>query len=87
MILQGDKDSSVIITDKSDKMQKLENMIKERINKGTYEWTDGTTFQDLKRFQDFLYKKVYNDENYNKMYPHSNYMRLLRLTSLKIVGK
>ena len=58
--------------DKSDYMQKLENMIEEGINKGTYERTDDTTLHDLKRLQDFLYRNFYNYENYNKMYPHSN---------------
>ena len=72
VILQGDKDSSVVIMDKSDYIQKLENMIEEGINKGTYERTDDTTLHDLKRLQDFLYRNFYNYENYNKMYPHSN---------------
>ena len=72
VILQGDKDSSVVIKDKSDYIQKLENMIEEGINKGTYERTDDTTLHDLKRLQDFLYRNFYNYENYNKMYPHSN---------------
>ena len=44
VILQRDKDSSVAIMDKSDYMQKLENMIEEEISKGTYERTDNTTF-------------------------------------------
>ena len=52
-IFQGDKDSSVVITDKIDYIQKLENMIEDGINKGTYERTDDTTLQDLQIFQDF----------------------------------
>ena len=54
VILQGDKDSSLVIMDKSDYIQKLEDMIEEGINKVTYERPDDTTSQDLKRFQDFL---------------------------------
>ena len=40
-----------------------------KISKETYE---NTTFEDLKRFQDFLYWKFYNNEHYYKMYPHTN---------------
>ena len=43
-----------IVMDKSDYIQKLEDMIEEGINKVTYERPDDTTSQDLKRFQDFL---------------------------------
>ena len=46
--------------DKSYYIQKLEDMIEEGINKDTYERTDDTTSQDLKRFQDFLYRNFYN---------------------------
>ena len=72
VILQGYKDSSMVIIDKSDYTQKLEDMIEQGISKGTYERTDDNTLQDLKRFQDFLYRNFYNYENYDKMYPHSN---------------
>ena len=58
--------------DKCDYIQKLEDMIEEGISKGTYERTDDTTLQDLKRFQDFLYRNFYYYINYQKIYPHSN---------------
>ena len=57
--------------DESDYKQKLEDLIEEGISKGTYERTDDATLQDLKRFQDFLYRNLYNYENYHKMYPYS----------------
>ena len=69
VILQGDKDSSVLIMDKKDYIQKLENMIEEGINKDTYEKMGDTTLQEFKIFQDFLYRNFYNYENYNKIYP------------------
>ena len=47
-------------------------MIEEGISKATYERTDDTTLQDLKSFQDFLYRNFYNYVNYQKMYRHSN---------------
>ena len=58
--------------DKCDYIQKLEDMIEEGISKATYERTDDTTLQDLKSFQDFLYRNFYNYVNYQKMYRHSN---------------
>ena len=67
--------------DKSDYIQKLEDMIEEGISKETYERTDDTTLQDLKRFQDFLYRNFYNYKNYHKMYPHSN--QLVKLMILE----
>ena len=57
MILQGDKDSSVIITDKSDKMQKLENMIKERINKALMNGRMALLSKISKDFKIFCTKK------------------------------
>ena len=58
--------------DKSDYTQKLENMIEEGISKRPYEKTDEIILQNLKEFQDFLYRNFYNYKNYHKMYPHSN---------------
>ena len=71
VILQGDKDSSVLIMDKKDYIQKLQNTIEEGINKGTSEKMGDTTLQEFKIFQDFLYRNFYNYENYNKIYPQS----------------
>ena len=62
----------MVIMDKSYYIQKLEDMIEEGINKDTYERTDDATSQDLKRFQDSLYRNFYNYENYRKMHSHSN---------------
>ena len=36
MILRGDKDSSVVIMNRSDYIEKLEGMIEEEVKKGTY---------------------------------------------------
>ena len=69
VILQGDKESSVVIMDKS--YPKLEDMIEQGISKGIYVKMDDTTLQDLKRFQDFLHRNFYNYKNYHKMYRHS----------------
>ena len=72
VILQGDKDSSIVIMDRNDYIEKLENMIEDGIRKGTYERTEDTTLLDLKHFQDFLYRNFKNYKHYDNMYPHSN---------------
>ena len=72
VILQRDKDASVAIVNKSGYIQKLEDMIEEGISKDSYESTDDTALQDLKRLKDFMYRNLYNYENYHKMYIHSN---------------
>ena len=54
MILRGDKESSVVIMNRSDYIEKLEGMIEEGAKKGTYKKTEDTTLQDLKKFQDFF---------------------------------
>ena len=38
--MKGDKDSSVVILNKTDYIEKLENMVKEGIDKGTYTLTE-----------------------------------------------
>ena len=54
-VLSGDKDSCVIIMNKQDYIQKLEDMLNEGIKRGTYERSTDMTKQDLETFQSFLY--------------------------------
>ena len=54
MILRGDKDSSVVIMNISDYVEKLERMIEEGVKEGTYKKTENTALQDLKKFQYFF---------------------------------
>ena len=54
VILRGDKDSSVVIMNISDYVEKLERMIEEGVKEGTYKKTENTTLQDLKKFQYFF---------------------------------
>ena len=56
VILRGDKDSSVVIMNRSDYIEKLEGMIEKGVKKSTYKKTEDTTLQDLKKFQDFSYR-------------------------------
>ena len=41
--MKGDKDSSVVILYKTDYIEKLENMVKESIDKGTYTLAEDNT--------------------------------------------
>ena len=47
-------------------------MIEEGVKKSTYKKTKDATLQDLKKFQDFLCRKLYTYKHYQSMYPHSN---------------
>ena len=59
VILRGDKDSSVVIMNRSNYIEKLEGMIEERVKKGTYKKTrySLTRFEKISRFfvQELLY--------------------------------
>ena len=72
VILKGDKDSSIVIMNKTDCITKIETMTEEGIKNGTYEEADDTTVQDFKRFQDFLCQNFKKYEHYNEMYLESN---------------
>ena len=72
VVIPGDKNPCVIIMDKVDYVNKMEEMIKNGIQKGVYVETEENALRDLKRFQDFLYQNFENNEHYKKMYPTSN---------------
>ena len=72
VIVKGDKDSCVVVMDKSDYMNKMNDMIKKGIEDGTYEETVDNTLQDLSRFQDFIYRNFKKHPKYEYMYPSSN---------------
>ena len=54
VILRGEKDSSVVIMNRPDDIEQLERMIKQRVKKGTYNKTEDTTLQDLKKISRFF---------------------------------
>ena len=54
VVLSGDKDSSIVIMQRADYVNKLETMIEEGIANGKYVVTEDNTLRDLKPFQDFL---------------------------------
>ena len=46
--MKGKKDSLVVILNNTDYIEKLENMVKEGIDKGTYTLTEDTNIKNLK---------------------------------------
>ena len=70
VVVQGDKDSSVVIMKKSDYVTKLDTMIDGGIMKGTNIETNDEMLKELSQFQDFLYTNFHKYERY--MQPDSN---------------
>ena len=56
--MKGDKDSTIVLMNRSDYIEKLKVMIDAKIRKGIYEMTNDSTLQGLKRFQDFLHRNL-----------------------------
>ena len=52
--MKGDKDLSVVILNKTDYTEKLENMVKESTDKGIITLTEDNTIKDLKNFKQFF---------------------------------
>ena len=72
VVISGDKDSSVVVMNKEDYVRKMTEMIDQGISDGVYEETTDETLDDLKHFQDFLYRNFKKFEKYEKMYPSSH---------------
>ena len=72
VVLSGDKDSSVVIMQRADYVNKLETMIEEGIANGKYVVTEDNTLKDLKSFQDFLTRNFKSSLPLNKVKPTSN---------------
>ena len=66
-VIPGDKDSSVVIMDKTDYNRKLQHMIDDGIEKGIYAPTTDETLSDLRKFNSFLYRNLRKSDNYDKM--------------------
>ena len=70
VVVQSDKDSSVVIMKKSDYVIKLDTIIDGGIMKGTNIETNDKTLKELSQFQDLLYTNFHKYERY--MQPDSN---------------
>lgn len=71
-VVSGDKDSSIVIMNRSDYNDKIQQMINEGVQKGVYAPSTDTTLKDLKTFKDFLYRNFHKYKRYEKMVPTSN---------------
>ena len=72
VVLAGDKDSSVIIMDKSDYRDKVSGMINVGIQQGKYIRTSDNILKELRSFQSVRYRHFKNLPNYEKMRPSTN---------------
>ena len=73
-VVPGDKDSTVVILDRKDYIEKLQGMIDDGIRDGVYETSSDSTLSDLKKFNDFLYRhfRKSHPEMYDRMVCSSN---------------
>ena len=72
IILSADKETCKVILNRTDYIKKVNAMIDDGISQGKYVETVDNTHQDLKHFQNFLYRHFYKTEYYDKMRPISN---------------
>ena len=74
VVIPGDKDSALVIMDKNDYVKKIQEMIDKGIQGGVYARTEDNTLQNLKRFQDFLYRNFSKYEKYTEQLKSINWM-------------
>ena len=72
-MVSDEKESCVVIVNKSDYQNKMQQMINDWIHDGIYKVTVDNTLDDLKTFKSFLYRNFYGKyEHYEKMLSKSN---------------
>lgn len=71
VILSGDKDSSVVILNKVDYVNKVNAMIDEGVIGGKYVRTTDNT-HELQNFQQFIYRNFQNHKDYVNLRPNSH---------------
>lgn len=72
VILEGDKETAIVIMNKEDYVNKMNQMIDAGIEDGTYAESDDTTLEDLKHFKQFLQRNFSDHPKYKKMAPTSH---------------
>ena len=80
-VLSGDKDSWVIMMNKQDYIQKLENMLNAGRRRWISERSTDTKKQYLETFRRFLYRIFKNHPSYDKMRPKFNQSARLYATA------
>ena len=71
-MVSGDKESCVVLIDKSDYQDKLQKMVDYGIKNGIYKVAENNTLKDLKLFKSLLYRNFRKYEHYEKMLRKSN---------------
>ena len=72
IVLSADKESCTVILSKADYVNKANKMIDEGIASGKYVETSDTTYTNLKRFQDSLYRHFKDKKCYDEIHLVSN---------------
>ena len=72
VVLEGDKETAIVVMNKTDYVNKMNEMIDAGITEGTYEESLDTTLEDLNQFRDFLYRNFKDHPKYKKMFPASH---------------
>jgi hypothetical protein len=72
VLLEGDKETAIVIMNKADYVAKMNQMIEIGISDGTYVECEDTTFKDLELFRNFLYRHFKDHPKYKKMLPASH---------------
>ena len=67
VLLNGDKDSSIVVMNRIDYNNIMQKMIDDGIKNKLHEETADNTLKDLKNFQEFLYRSFKDFENYDDM--------------------
>ena len=70
-MVSRDKESFVVLIDKTDYQDKLQKMIDDGIKNGIYKVAKDNTIKDLKLFKSFLYRNFRKYELYEEMPPKS----------------
>ena len=82
--VSGDKESCVVIINRSDYFKKLQHTTDEGIQDGVYIVTEDRTLKDLKPFRGFLYRTLRNMNTtkryYQRQINQDNCMELLKHT-------
>ena len=93
-MISRDKESFVVLIDKTDYQDKLQKMVDDGIKNGIYKVAEDNTIKDLKLFKSLLYRNFRKYKLYEEMPPksqnltnHGNLMALQRHINLPILMK
>ena len=71
-MVSGDKQSWVVLIDKTDYQDKLQKMVDDGIKTGIYKVAEDNTLKDLELFKSYLYRNFRKYKHYDEMLPKSN---------------